>query len=126
MNDLNECFMVGRLVRDPDLSYTKQNQALCKFSIANNEKSSDYEYTNFISCKAWHKTAEFVNQHCKKGKRVLVKGKIRQERWEDRGTGQQRSYMILLVSEVVFMDGKNDKDNSEDNPEDYNTGSFDA
>ena len=44
MYDLNNIFLTGRLTRDPELTYTQNNYAICNFSLAiNRGKKKDSE-----------------------------------------------------------------------------------
>lgn len=116
MRDFNECLIIGRFVRDPEMSYTKSGTPCISFSIASNEGLiKDQEHVNFIDCKAWVKTAELIQKFCKKGKKVLIRGQFKQERWIDKNTNQNKSKVYINVKEIVFLDGNPAKNNSESN-----------
>ena len=67
--DINQVVLVGRLTRDPDLSYTKTNTPICKFSIANNRGGTNSaEEVNFFNITAWDKLASTCSQFLKKGR----------------------------------------------------------
>ena len=43
MSSYNRIVLMGNLTRDPELSYTPANTAVCKFGIATNRKWRDRE-----------------------------------------------------------------------------------
>jgi single-strand DNA-binding protein len=110
MRDLNCVHVVGNLSQDP-VSKGNSNNSIVEFSIASNrdwtgsegEKASE---VSFINCKAFNKTADIILQHLTKGRRVLIEGKIRQERWVDKATLKNRSKLMVIVDNFYFMDSK--------------------
>lgn len=103
--DLNVVMVVGRLTRDPELSYTKDNTPMCRFSIANNRGTQEGD-VNFFDVVAWNKTAEIVNQHLRKGAQVAIEGKLKQNKFQDKTTGQMRSGINIIASSVQFLGGR--------------------
>ncbi|WP_285905041.1 single-stranded DNA-binding protein [Pseudodesulfovibrio pelocollis] len=97
---------VGRLGRDPELSYTPNGQARCKFSMAIDEGYRDkqtnqkVEKTEWLNIVAWRQTAEFCGNYLGKGRLVLIEGKIQTRKWQDQATGQDR-YMTEIVADRV-------------------------
>lgn len=83
------------------------------------------EYLSFIAEKndfiffsipnEGEKTAEIMTEYCKKGKKILIIGRLNQQRWDDQD-GKKRSKNIINVSEFQFMDGKNDESSGTDSP----------
>lgn len=101
MRDQNFFHLVGRLTRDPELSYTAGNKALCKFSIACNRGKGEDE-VDFFELNAWEKLADIVAQYAKKGQQVICSGRIRQNRWVDK-EGQKRSKIDFTASDVQLV-----------------------
>jgi len=98
---MNQIALVGRLTRDPELKFVGANgTALCQFSIAVNEKQGDKEVTKFFDCKCWKGTAEGVQQSLQKGAAVVVVGKLDQETWDDKQSGQKRSKVVVVATAV--------------------------
>ncbi|HBQ87208.1 MAG TPA: single-stranded DNA-binding protein, partial [Syntrophomonas sp.] len=54
---LNRVILIGRLTRDPELRYTPNGAAVCKFTLAINRKFNREE-TDFIDIVVWQKLAE--------------------------------------------------------------------
>lgn len=84
---MNLVILSGRLVRDPEIRYTKQNTAVARFVIATNEgKDKDgNEITEFIRCTAFKKTAEFIDRFFLKGSAIIVTGRWHTNTWEKDG-----------------------------------------
>lgn len=110
--DANIITLSGRLTRDPEMRYTPQGKSVCSFSLACNDSK---DKVNFFDCQAWEKTAEIMTEYCKKGKKILIIGRLNQQRWDDQD-GKKRSKNIINVSEFQFMDGKNDESSGTDSP----------
>ncbi|ADU63084.1 MAG: single-stranded DNA-binding protein [Pseudodesulfovibrio sp.] len=103
---MNKVILIGRLGRDPELSYTPNGQARAKFSIATDEGYRDkqtgqkVERTEWHNIVAWRQTAEFCGNYLGKGRLVLVEGKLQTRKWQDQATGQDR-YMTEIVADNV-------------------------
>jgi single-strand DNA-binding protein len=107
--DLNKVTLVGRLTRDPELKYTGTGIALCKMGLAVSRyyKSKDgerKEETTFINVTAWDKAAEYLGEHVKKGRPLLVEGRLVSNEWEDKTTGQKRSTIEVRAERVQQLD----------------------
>ena len=73
--------LVGNLGRDPEMRYTPSGQAVTNFSVAvsDNYTSSSGEKvdrTIWMRVSTWGKLAETCNQYLKKGRKVLVEGRL--------------------------------------------------
>ena len=113
MNSVN---LIGVFGRDPELRYTSTNNtAYCNFSIAVKRKfvKEGQQDTDWITCKAWSKTAEFISKYFNKGKRVGLEGEIRTESYEKDGNTIYTTY--VLVNNVEFVESKKSDDNQNTN-----------
>jgi single-strand DNA-binding protein len=99
--NLNVVALVGCLGRDPETKYFDSGTVVTKFSIAvNRPKKDGVQEADWFDCEAWGKTAEFVTNYIKKGNRVSIVGKLKQEKWEDRTTGDKRSKVMVAVDRL--------------------------
>jgi len=107
MNSVN---LIGRLTDYPNVQYVgeKKDLAVANFTLAINW--SEY-ITDFISCKAVGKTAEFIDKYATKGQKIGVSGSIRQDVWVD--TDKDKHYRTyVFVNRVDFAESKReDKEN---------------
>lgn len=107
----NKCLMIGNLTRDPETKAVGSGN-LCRFSIAMNHRSKDKPETCFLDVVAWGKQADFVAQYFRKGKAILVEGRLKQETWEK--DGKQNSKHLLVAERVSFI-GSSDNQTTADN-----------
>ena len=70
---MNQCQLMGRLVRDPELKYTPQGTAVTSFTLAV-DRRFNRDKADYINIIAWRQTAEFVAKHFAKGQRVAIVG----------------------------------------------------
>jgi single-strand DNA-binding protein len=112
---LNLSLIEGRLTRDPELFYTTSGHAICKFDVAVNFRmksgEKDIEDVSFISVTSWSKVAESCSSYLKKGSRVRVKGRLKQDSWQAKD-GTKRNKVYIEAQTVEFLWSKK-SDNSE-------------
>jgi single-strand DNA-binding protein len=84
--------------------------ALTEFSVAINKKyknkaGEEVKEVSFVECKAW-RWASHISKGLKKGEFVTVSGELKQDRWEDANTKQNRSklYVVAFMVAVVPKD----------------------
>lgn len=105
MNNLNVVTLQGNLTRDPETRFTESGLAIVTIGIAVNGGYGEKEEVNFIDCTAFGKQGEALAKFFQKGKQILVQGRLRQDRWEDKQTGQKRSKLIVIVENFHFVSG---------------------
>ncbi len=107
---LNKVILIGRLTRDPELSYTTSGIARLKFTLA-----VDRNYTNqqgertadFINIVCWRQLAEHCNKYLRKGLMTAVVGRLEIRSFE--GTdGQRRTIAEVAADEVRFLEWPKD------------------
>lgn len=113
MADFNSVVLLGRLSRDPQLRYVGNGAPVCSFSVATNHRytKSDgqkAESVTFVDVDVWRRLAELCSQFLKKGRMVLVTGMLKQDRWVDPKTQQNRSKLKVIAREVKFLGPKPD------------------
>lgn len=86
---MNQCQLMGRLVRDPELKYTPQGTAVTSFTLAV-DRRFNRDKADYINIIAWRQTAEFVAKHFTKGQRVAIVGSIQTRSWEDNDGGKHK------------------------------------
>ena len=103
---LNLSLVEGRLTRDPDLFYTKNGAGICKFDIAVNSffknKDKVVDEVSFISVNTWNKVADACAQYLKKGSKVRIKGRLKQDSWTTK-EGEKRKKIHIEASSVDFL-----------------------
>ena len=105
--DINHVVVVGRLTRDPELTYTQSGAAVCRFSIAVNRSSGSSgegqdDSASYFNIVAWNKTAEICKEYLSKGKQVGIDGRLQQRRWAGQD-GTRRSSVEIVANNVQFF-----------------------
>ncbi len=107
--DLNKVIIAGRVAFDPELRYISSGRAVCRIRIANTRyyRTKDgerREETCWVDAKCWDKQAEFVGERIKKGRPVLIEGRLKSDEWEDKTTGQKRTKIEISAQRIVPLD----------------------
>lgn len=113
--NFNKVILAGNLTRDPELRYTTQGTAIAKISLAINERWTDAqgqkkERTLFVEVDAFGKQAEVIGQYCRKGKPLLVEGRLKLDQWDDKTTGQKRQRLGVVLESFQFIDSKKENE----------------
>ncbi len=111
--DLNKVIIAGRLTRDPELKYIGSGRAVCNLSVANSQhyrtkEGERRESTTFVNVTLWDKQAEWVGERLKKGRPVLVEGRLKSDSWEDKTTGQKRTKLEISAQRLTPLDWDDD------------------
>ena len=117
MTDLNSVIMIGNLTRDAELKYFQNGTAIASVAIAVNSsrKQQDGSFADevsFFDVNIYGKTAENLKQYLVKGKKVAVVGRLKQERWQDSQSGQNRSKVVVNADSVQMLGGKEENGSS--------------
>lgn len=118
--DTNKVVLLGRLVKDAELSYTTGGLAILNFSLAISHKKSKNgtEDTSFFSCKAFGKIGENLKPYLLKGKQICVTGFIKQERREK--DGQKESRVVINCEEIQLVGNAPKQENNSYSDYSYN------
>ena len=111
MASFNKVILAGNLTRDPELRYTPKGTAIAKITLAINRKwrtetGEMKEDVTFVDVDAFGKSAETIGQYLKKGRPILMEGRLRYETWEDKQTNQKRSKLGVVLETFQFIDSQ--------------------
>ena len=114
--NFNKVILAGNLTRDPELRYTPKGTAIAKIGLAINRKwrsesGEMKDETTFVDVDAFGKTAETIGQYLKKGRPILIEGRLRYDTWDDKQSGQKRSKLGVVMDSFQFIDSGNRGDN---------------
>jgi single-strand DNA-binding protein len=109
MASFNRVILMGNLTRDPELRYTPKGTAIARIGLAVNRKWKSEtgemkEEVTFVDVDAFGKTAETIAQYLKKGRPILLEGRLRYETWEDKQTNQKKSKLGVVLESFSFVD----------------------
>ena len=111
---MNNCSLIGRLVREPDVRTTQSGTTVARFSIAIDSGFGDNKRTDFPSIVCFGKTAEICDKYLSKGSQVGVTGRLQTGSYEKDGT---KFYTTDVIAErVEFLQrAKAQEDNRQSN-----------
>lgn len=104
---MNLVVLNGRLVRDPELKFGQSGKAYSRFSIAVDrpfQTSTDSQTADFINCVAFGKTAEFIGEYFRKGRKILLKGSLQMNQYESEG--KKLTTYVVIAENVEFGEAK--------------------
>ena len=101
---MNQCVIVGRLTRDPQVRATPQGKTVINFSVAVNKKVGQEKRVNFIDCVMWTQYPIFY-EGLSKGRAVLVSGEIQSRNYENK-QGQRVYITEVLCNRVNLLHGE--------------------
>jgi len=111
MANFNKVILMGNLTRDPELRYTPKGTAVARIGLACNRKwksetGESKEEVCFVDVEALDRQAEVVAQYFKKGRPILVEGRLKFDQWEDKNTHQKQSKLKVRLETFSFIDTK--------------------
>lgn len=127
MSVLNKVMMIGNLVSDPEVRQTGNGTKVADICLALNgpgrngrggtedrdppgrggdegdpRGGSD---VTFVDVVLWERLAENASRFLGKGSPVLIEGRLHQDTWQDRKTGQNRRKLKVIAERMRFMGG---------------------
>lgn len=75
---MNKLYIIGNLVRDPELRTTTTGKDVCSFTVAVNRrnKREGEPDADFFRVTAWNERGRLCKQYLSKGKKVSVVGSV--------------------------------------------------
>ncbi len=120
VNSLNKVILVGHLGKDPEIRYIPQsNRAVANFSLATNERlfnpqnNESNDRTEWHRIVTWGKLAEFCEKYLSKGKQILLEGRLRTDKWQDRD-GNQRYTTKIHAYTITLLGRRDDTEETSD------------
>lgn len=110
MAGVNKAIIVGRLGKDPEMTYMPSGDAICNFSVATSDTWKDKatgekkEKTEWHNIVVYRKLAEICGQYLTKGAQVYIEGKIQTRSWEQ--DGSKRYKTEIIAEEMKMLGGK--------------------
>lgn len=108
MASFNKVILMGNLTRDPELRYTSKGTAIAKIGLAVNrvwrtESGEQKEEVTYVDVDAFGRQAETIGQYLKKGRPVLVEGRLKLDTWDDKQSGQKKSKLGVVLETFQFV-----------------------
>ncbi len=109
---INRVILAGNLVRDPEMRYTPAGTAVAYFSIAVNRRyrlnEELKEEVSYFDVVAFGKQAETASSYLRKGRGIILEGRLQQRRWETQ-EGERRSKIEIVAQSIQFLGGRREE-----------------
>ena len=121
---MNFVVMIGRLTKDPMITYTNDGKSICKFGIAVDRRIKTGDQTaDFFNVTTFGKTADFVEKWFRKGSPISLEGRIQTGSYTKQdGTKVYTTDIIAENVEFVPKTGDQRPEPTAETPEDMNDG----
>lgn len=112
MANLNKVMIIGNLTADPEVRTTPRGTSLTELRLAVNRVTSGQgegerrEEVTFLDVTCWGRTGEIAAQYLAKGRPVFIEGRLQQDTWEDKQTGQRRSRIRIVAENLQLLGGR--------------------
>jgi single-strand DNA-binding protein len=106
MPALNRVQLMGRLGKDPEGKFTPTGKKVTHFSVAisNRWKSKEgeaKEYTEWVNVEVWGRLGEVCQEYLKKGSLVFIEGRLKTDRYEDKGETRYYTKVVALAMQML-------------------------
>ena len=113
---MNKAFIIGRLVKTPELKTTQSGISVCNFTVAVNRAYKDQNggrQVDFIPVVVWRGQAENCAKYLDKGSKVAVAGEIQTRSYDK--NGEKRYVTEIIASDVEFLTTQSTSENAQNN-----------
>lgn len=122
---LNKCMFIGNVGHEPQVRPLNSGSKVANFSIAVSKRFRDLNgeqkyKTDWVSCTAFGKLAEVIENLVGKGSQLYVEGEFNVENYTD-ANGNKKQRTFINVGSLQVLSGFKEKDGSasyDDNDDD--------
>lgn len=119
MRTFNKVMLYGNLASDPEVKPTKTGRPLTTFSVATNEgwTNKDGEkvsHTDFHRIVAFGKLAEITGRYLKKGRPVIVSGRLKNSSYKAQDGSKRFSTEVVLQDFNFMPSGKRKEEHEQE------------
>lgn len=107
---MNKVILMGRLTKDPEISFSAAGTKYARFSIAVDRrfKQDNEPEADFFNCVSFGKQADFVGNYLHKGTKIVLTGRIQNNNYTNK-EGQKVYDVRITVEEIEFAESKGEK-----------------
>jgi len=111
----NWAVLMGNLARDPDVRATAAKQKVARITVACGRQWKDrngelQSHTDFVPVVLWGNLADLAERYLRKGRPVLIEGRISVRDYDDPKTGQHKCTTEVVADNLVLLGGRRDED----------------
>ncbi len=117
MDLLNRVSLIGNLTADPEVRETNTGKTVAELRLAvdppakpnqphqtnDDSRSAEKPEPIFVNVVLWERTAQNAGQFLHKGSQVLIEGRLRMDRWQDKDTGKPRLALKVAGERMRFL-----------------------
>ena len=112
MPALNRVQLIGYLGRDPESKLTSTGKQVTHFSLGITQRwkseGETREATDWVNIEAWGRLGEICSQYLHKGSLAYVEGRLKVERFEDKGETHYYTKVVALQLQMLDRKGSDD------------------
>ena len=102
---INKVPLLGNVGKDPRSAPRRarrpsQISALLRRS-AGKDGDNWVDHTEWHNLVAFQRTAEIVRDYVKKGSQPFIEGKLQQQSWEDKQSGEKKYKTVIVINDLV-------------------------
>jgi len=118
MSSYNKVTLMGNVGSDPEIINAKNK--IAKISIATTEtyKNKDGQRVDNVDwhhCICFGGISTIVEKYVKKGNLVMIEGMLRNEKWDDKETGDKRYRTVVKFDNIILLNRSGRSQNSRGN-----------
>lgn len=104
---INTITLVGRAGRDPETRFFEGGTVVTNLTLAVSRPSRDEE-PDWFNLEIWGKQAQVAADYVRKGSLIGVVGRMTNEQWTDRNSGERRSKALVKVDRLALLGSRTD------------------
>lgn len=111
---MNKVILLGNLVKDLEVTVTKNDKLVGKTTLAVNEGYGDNKKTTFVNLAIFGERCDKLQQYLLKGTGVLIDGKLDINNVQDKD-GNWSTYVTIIVNDLQitkFIEGNEEVNKS--------------
>lgn len=106
---MNQITVTGRLTADPKVTYSKSSEpvahAVFSFAVPDMSMKKDGQGnfpSDYFRCTCWNRLAGTVEKHCRKGTKLLIVGRLKNNNYEK--DGHKVYGNEILIESLEFLE----------------------
>ena len=108
MANVNKVILIGNVTRDVEVKSTPKGTAVAGITLAVNrsyktDSGEKREEVTFVDVELWGRVAEIAGEYVKKGNPLYVEGRLKQDSWEDKDSGQKRTKLKVVAENIQLL-----------------------
>ena len=108
MPALNRVQLIGYLGKDPESRFTPSGKKVANFSLGVTQHwkagAEPRERTDWVNIEAWGRLGEIAEEYLHKGSLVYIEGRLKTDRYEDKG--ETRYFTKVTALGLQLLDRK--------------------